>query len=58
MHHSYVIEGIDAAKMREDAARRLRDTRHPEETDVHYHKASEHCDERCERYRFADLKEE
>ena len=55
MHHSYVIKGIDASKMREDASRRLRDRRHPEETVVHYHQVGEHCTEECEQYRFTDL---
>ena len=53
MHHSYVIPDlVDAAKMREDAAKRLRDKRHPEETIVHYHKVGQSCTVQCEEYRF------
>lgn len=55
MHNYFVLPGIDAAKMRDEASRKLRDIYSPEESNVHYHKATEHCDERCEQYRFSDL---
>ena len=56
MHHSYVIPGIDAAVMREQAAKRLRDKRDPGETVVHYHALGQICNEHCEKFRFEDLK--
>lgn len=58
MHHYYAIAGIDHAKMRDEAYKRLGDIRHPEESTVHYHRATEHCDERCESYTFDMLEKE
>jgi hypothetical protein len=59
MHHAYVIPNVvDAAVVREQAARRLRDKYNPEESTVHYHRHGEHCDERCEVYTFDRLEED
>jgi len=60
MHHSYVFDPnvVDAAVLRAQAEKRLTDIRFPEETDVHYHRVGQPCTERCEHFRFADLKEE